>query len=179
MLGVRDTADRSKSGRELAIVGLVASVLWAAVIGLVAVAATSGVFDEPDRNAAGELVESGSLSARDLRAGDCFEYPDGDSILSLDVGPCADSHDAQVISVYTIPGDDYPGEDEVDEDAERVCFPAFDRALDRASATGLSAPIDTPYHFTPTEDSWDVYDDRSIACVVRWQRAVRGGIAPP
>lgn len=114
------------------------------------------------RNAAGEVVEGGSLSVFDLRTGDCFDEPTGNQVSHLEAVPCAEPHDNETFTIFELDDGDYPGEAAVDGIAEEECLAAFADyvGIDYADSE-LAAST-----FTPTADSWKD-GDREVVCFLQ------------
>jgi hypothetical protein len=114
--------------------------------------------------AAGALVGGcSSTSALALKEGDCFLYPDeGDTEISdVTTKACTEEHDAEIIGVTTVDGDEMPQSDALDAQAQDDCLAAFQDYVGTAyedSTLGLTWLV-------PTQDSWDKADDREIVCV--------------
>lgn len=84
-------------GRGMAIGGLVLSGVWAVIIS-VAIAFAA-------------LSPTHSVSARDIKVGDCFaELPTGNRISSVETVSCDRPHVAEVAGVLTIPDGPFPGD---------------------------------------------------------------------
>jgi hypothetical protein len=59
------------------------------------------------------VIKSGSASAKLLRTGDCISGLDIDeTVYRVDLAPCGESHNAEVIGQFTLPDGPYPGEPE-------------------------------------------------------------------
>lgn len=120
---------------------------------------------------AGDVVDE-DLAAFGLVVGDCFDDLSGiavDSTESVDARlrevDCAVGHDAEVYAtpVHPDPIDaPYPGEDAIAAFADQACYDAF--------TTFVGVPLEQStlsFYFTfPQERSWEVLDDRGIACSV-------------
>jgi hypothetical protein len=159
LIRIRRTGDK---GKALAIVGMVASVLWVAgAVALVVWIATSTA----ERNEAGVIVEAGRLDVGDIRDGDCLTIDGLESsgeigLFDIEGLPCAESHNAEVASLADLAGgDDYPGESQVRQQAGTAC------AAEQASLP----PGLTVYPLFPTESLWGDADNRRAICL-----AVRG-----
>ena len=102
----------------------------------------------------------------ELAVGDCFD--DGDLVLGEleEVGEvplveCPEPHDNEVYAVVTVDGEEFPGEQAIQTQADEVCLGAFDPFV------GLdyqSSALDFGW-LVPTADSWDM-GDRVVACFV-------------
>ena len=108
----------------------------------------------------------GSGNVFELAVGDCFD--DGDLVLGglEEVGDvplveCSEPHDNEVYAVVDVDGEEFPGEQAVQDQADEACLAVFDAfvGLDYASST-----LDFGW-LVPTADSWDM-GDRVIACFV-------------
>ena len=137
-----------------------------AIVGLGVVA--YNVATEADRDAAGNIVDGGSLDAFTIRLGDCFNdtgalgADEAGEISSLPGVPCSDPHDNEVYAVFDVSFDAFPGED-------RMADAAFEQCLGRFAAfVGVdyeSSVLDITALY-PSSQSWDVQDDREVVCAV-------------
>lgn len=111
-----------QGGRGLAIAGLVLSGLWVAIV---AIAVAVAVATSADRSADGMVVGAGSVSAMDLRIGDCITNPaagsDSREVLSVAAVPCSQPHTGEVYALFDLPSASYPGEAAVFSQAETRC----------------------------------------------------------
>ncbi len=114
------------------------------------------------RNAAGEVIERGSMSVFDLRTGDCFDEPAGNQVSHLMVMPCAEPHDNETFAIFELDDGDYPGVGAVDGIAEEECLAAFADFVGIEYADSELA-VST---FTPTADSWKD-GDRDVVCFLQ------------
>ncbi len=87
----------------------------------------------------------------DLQVGDCIVSPgagaeeiDVESIRTVD---CSELHDGEVVALFDVEGDDFPGEDAL-----------FDMALERC-------PSEASAYLYPAEDSWKELEGRRITCI--------------
>ena len=124
--------------------------------------------DEPEQTDAGETDEPGGggedVSVFDLEAGDCFnveeENPSG--IESVPVVPCDEPHQYEVYAIVNHPGDEYPGDDEMDDFATTECQgDAF------SSYVGAEYEESIYYstHLPPNAETWE-QGDREVVCVL-------------
>jgi hypothetical protein len=114
----------------------------------------------------GDIATSGPISVFDLRPGDCL-FPDDKTVgevENIQAVPCDEPHRQEVFAVPDYPaeeGDAYPGEAEIQQQADALCLEAF------AEYTGEDY-LDSDLFFTylhPSVDSWND-DDRQIVCVI-------------
>ena len=100
------------------------------------------------------------LEAGLLREGDCFNGLDEEEI-EVTVVPCTEEHSAEVTGRFALEGEEFPGEDEVVEQAEEGCLIIFEDYVGQAAE-------DTAFRFTeitPTEEQWDA-GSREVVCLV-------------
>lgn len=97
-----------------------------------------------------------------LEAGECFDDPDlsAEGISDVDKVDCAEPHDNEVFATFDLPGDDYPGDEQVRELAFTGCEERFADyvGIDYASSVLFIFPI------FPTEETWNEVDDREVIC---------------
>ncbi len=155
---LRQIPRRGQSGKGLAIGGLVLSALWTVgIAGVTAIAVLTGA----QRSEDGRVTEAGSVNVFDVRVGDCIEEVAEDpSATSVDAVPCADPHRAQVITTIALPDGDWPGERVVFSEADRGCLEALESETTPSNRNELES-----FYLHPTEQSWEVRDDRDIVCI--------------
>jgi hypothetical protein len=114
---------------------------------------------DPDRDDAGHVRGDRSIAVTDVRAGDCTSLNPFLSLVGdLDVTPCSNAHNAEVIGRHTMPKGNWPGADAVDQAAKTECSSRFQAYTGTAAGTG---DVDTVFA-TPTESTWS--RDRDIVC---------------
>ncbi|HMG44008.1 MAG TPA: septum formation family protein [Acidimicrobiales bacterium] len=150
-----------QKGRGLAIGGIVASVVWGAlVVGAVALGG-----DDAERDDEGTITDAGSEDVFDLGTGDCINNPTEESELeTVDAVPCTEPHDAEVFAEFDMSaaGDTYPGVPAAQQEAQTGCSEQFEGFVGMPfDGTALNL-----YYLYPTQDSWDRLDDRQITCLV-------------
>jgi Domain of unknown function (DUF4190)/Septum formation len=168
IVALRRIRTRNLKGRGLAIAGLVLSGLWTL---LVAVLVIVGLATDAERDPSGRVREAGNESVFDLRVGDCVNDLEETTMeVSVEVVPCSQAHDAEVISSFELPGSDYPGEDSIFRVADRRCSRELDAV---AGAQGGE-----PFYFYPTEQSWGT-GDRQVNCIALFSQPRRGSAVSP
>nr|WP_315986985.1 DUF4190 domain-containing protein [Streptomyces sp. uw30] len=150
---------KGERGKGMAVAGSILSsvglVLWALAL------STGGASDFWDgfRDAA-----SGEGTAYALAKGDCFDSPTGNlegDAYDVDAVSCSAPHDGEVFAVVTLPGGDYPGDDEVSRTADDKCYALQDGyAMD---TWAVPEDVDV-YYFIPSRQSWR-FGDREITCL--------------
>lgn len=113
------------------------------------------------RNTAGEVTQSASVNAFQLRVGDCTgSLAEGD-IEDLQVIPCEESHFYEAYAARDLPDGEFPGENEVTEQADKYCTTEF------KTFVGLPTK-DSKYemfYLYPVDESWQA-GDREVMCLV-------------
>jgi hypothetical protein len=98
-----------------------------------------------------------------IAVGDCLNETAGDTVSEVPQVDCAAPHDYEVYYDFELRGgDSYPGEDQVQAEADTACQIAFD------SFVGISyedSALDFTYYY-PTEKSWTRSSDRLVSCIV-------------
>jgi hypothetical protein len=140
---------RGDEGIGLAMGGIAASGVWVLLAGLIAVAGLNGAFDLFDRH--GDL---GDVASRTV--GTCLdEHP---SIVT----DCSAPHKLEVYYATTVADPSWPGENDVDDEADEICYQAFERYVGTAYE-------DSEYDYTffaPSEEEWDA-GERDVVCVAQ------------
>jgi hypothetical protein len=87
------------------------------------------------------------------------------NISELPTVDCDEDHAAQVVGLFDHDGDDFPGDSEIEEEAEERCAELFEDFV--------GAPVEeTSLSFGaihPTEETWEEADDRETICVANTQ----------
>jgi hypothetical protein len=123
-----------------------------------------------------EKPPRGTVSARDLKVGDCItdaRSTTGDvkTFIAVD---CSKRHDGEVYTLIKLKGGKYPGRTFVTGKGDRGCRARLKR---KATAKALSDRNLAPYRFVyPTPASW-AQDYRNITCLVTYHRARKGKLA--
>lgn len=151
----------------MAIAGIVLGTLWILVffgIGLASgLRETDGGADAaastPDK-AVAELLRLGTVTADDLRLGDCpSAIPDG-QVRTVKLGSCSQPHMAEVYAVFDVPGGPYPGDAELSRVGEAGCL---DRLTTFVSAA--REPAFDAFYLVPLKSSWD-RGERDVQCIL-------------
>lgn len=160
IVALNQIKSRQQQGRGLAIGGLVASGVWALVF---VVAFVVGAAGGPERNSLGEVTDAGDESVFDVRTGDCIDGLNDDTgkLFTVQVTPCGQAHDAEVITEFELPAGAWPGEQSVISQAEQMCVSKLELAL------GNSPVWDSlgVYYLYPVDSvSWS--RSREVDCLV-------------
>lgn len=124
--------------------------------------------DDASRDDTGEIVDSGDLDVMSMQVGDCFDDPEEDDEVVVDVAavPCSQPHDNEVFAVQSVaaafPGDAFPGQDALWEYSYEVCSGALFDSYVGTSYLDSSLEV---FSFTPTQESWDE-GDRGFVCAL-------------
>jgi hypothetical protein len=105
---------------------LFGTVLGRVAIGLVVAGGIAAYHfataDPAQRNSTGQVSQSGTMDATELKVGDCFDAPSGTSgISTIKAIPCEQAHDSQVYSEPLISESSYPGDSTLQEEAKNDC----------------------------------------------------------
>ncbi|GLI28529.1 hypothetical protein ARHIZOSPH14_27710 [Agromyces rhizosphaerae] len=127
-------------------------------------AATTGYELPPVRDAESqEVVESGQTHVLNVRIGDCLGgITDEDEIDQIDVVPCDEPHDYEVMHEFDLTGDAYPELEVIDEASLEECDAAF---AEYVGVDWVDSVLDW-YSVFPTETSWNEVGDRVVQCFV-------------
>lgn len=125
-----------------------------------------------ERSERGAITTGGDASTFKLRAGDCFNDPEGfaeskgpaeaETVVAV---PCTKSHDNEVLALVRHPGSDdarFPGAKTIEAFWTEKCGERFEGYVGRTledSRFSLGALF-------PTKDSWGLKDDRTSACIL-------------
>ena len=140
------------------------ALLLAVALGLTACSGTP----EATRDDAGAIATEGSVDAFALEIGDCILEPEGTSseegavVDSVKAVPCDQPHDGEVYAEGDLQDGDYPGDTAVEEQSLDLCGPRFGEYVGKAYE---ESALDF-FPITPTKDSWEQQDDRTVSCVL-------------
>jgi Domain of unknown function (DUF4328)/Septum formation len=162
------TDQEGRSRRRPATVAF--AVAGAAVL-VLSVALAAGSLSDHERGPTGEVSETSAVSVFELRRGDCVNgLSETEALRAVEAVPCAQPHQAEVISSFRVEGSDFPGMKAIFSQAERRCS----AALEAAAPPKRNGP--TPFYLYPTRQSWGL-GDRTIICVATYEVPVRGELA--
>ena len=158
---------RGQTGRGMAIAGLVLSGCWVLLIGVgiaVAVITDSG----NDSTTAGG-TNSGSVAVTTLKPGDCLNgiTTGTGAIEDLPVISCALPHEGEVYAVFELPAGAWPGDTQVQQQAEKRCKSELDQYAAEPPAT-----VEVLY-LHPLRQSWS--RDRGVTCVATDEKGATMG----
>jgi putative regulator of septum formation len=103
-----------------------------------------------------------NVEANDLKVGDCFVIPSGDTVKTVEAHPCTESHNAEVTFVGDFAGDTYPISISLDNYVSDNCVATTETYVGRSLDADPALYIG---YFSPTQKSWEG-GDRSITCYV-------------
>lgn len=162
-------------GKGWAAAALALDIAWVAIV----VATLPGLLQRAAevtspggaRDRSGQIVDESTVDRRKLRVGDCLndgqvsDLDDRESttvVGGVEAVPCTSSHRLEVFYVRELSGEEYPGEDTVVAQAQRMCgraFPGFVGVSPRESRLDI-------YYYYPTSRSWRLQDDHQVVCLV-------------
>ncbi|MFB2556706.1 septum formation family protein [Herbiconiux liangxiaofengii] len=110
----------------------------------------------------GEEIEQTDTDVFSLSIGECLNDTSETEVTEVPLVDCAAEHDFEVYSEFELTGDDFPGTDAINTQADAQCLEAFE------AFTGISYDESTLgyTYFTPTEGSWTDGDDRLVSCLI-------------
>lgn len=105
---------------------------------------------------------SKDVAANDLEVGDCSNEDLSGAVGEVDTVDCSEEHTAEVVGVYDIEGDDFPGTSDIQAQAQERCT---QEAQDYVGSG--TVPSDASLTFlVPTEETWNEADDRTVICLL-------------
>lgn len=86
---------------------------WAIYIAAALGFAIYGAVTDADRDGSGDIIGEGTVSAFNVKVGDCFDDSDSSSeqIFSVAGVPCSDPHDNETYAVFDVALPNYSDED--------------------------------------------------------------------
>jgi hypothetical protein len=165
-------------GRWMAIVGIVLGALWTVFLAIVIVVDAQD--NEPTPPGAvtqdNKPTPPGAVKqdVSTLKAGECTTFIPYDRVGDVTVIDCAQPHREEVYAVLTLPGSKYPGDTEVENQADELCNDKLDSLL--TDDAKLPAGTDTYYLF-PTRFLWAT-GDHSITCMIQLPKDYSGRQLP-
>lgn len=172
---LRQSRDGLDHGKGMAIAALVIAPLTITLT-IVSVLVRLDVIDvdadtDADRDPSGRITEDQDMSAFAIETGDCLDAQGleevltggtADDVREVRAVPCEAPHAAEAFHDFTVDGDDYPGDVELQDLALRGCLPAFEQFVGIPFARST---FDVSY-LGPTDDSWRLDTDRAVTCLV-------------
>ena len=172
--GAEADAERVRTGREgrgRRRVATVAFTLVGAAALVTSVAVAAGSLSSSDRDATGEVTERSTVSAFEVRRGDCLNgLDDGTEIRAVEVVPCERAHQAEVLSGFRLQDGAFPGLRAVVSEADRRCG----ARLVAASPPRRNGAV--PFFLHPTRESWAL-GDRVVTCIASFEVPMRGALS--
>jgi hypothetical protein len=102
-------------------------------------------------------------SVFDITVGDCITQPEeADQYQSLEVVPCSQPHEYEVFHEFNVSATEFD-QDAIEQEIYDVCYvDEFEKFVGTAyDNTTLGVQ-----YLSPTQSSWDDYDDRLVSCMV-------------
>lgn len=122
-----------------------------------------GPAPQPERDeTTQEIVEEGDADVFALQVGDCMNEVTEELVSEVPVVPCDQPHDEEVFFDLSLEGDEYPGDDDVQTQADEACLAQFEPFVGLAYDTST---LDM-YAYRPSQESWESLDDRVVSCVI-------------
>jgi hypothetical protein len=95
--------------------------------------------------------------------GECFEEPENiGAIDEFETVDCDEPHFGEVYDKFDIEGDDYPGDEAVEQQAQDGCLASFEEYVGIPYAESIYGY----FPIRPNEETWNDADDREVICVL-------------
>lgn len=118
---------------------------------------------EPEAETSSATATVTATAASTTEAKDSDKDADKGSLaLEYEVVDCTDKHNAEVYGTTELKYKDYPGQEYTQSDANKYCLSQF-RKYHGGDGTGKGLSLS---YLTPTRESWEQKDDRTVVCVV-------------
>jgi Septum formation/Domain of unknown function (DUF4190) len=156
-MGLGQIRRTGQAGRGAAITGLVLSGIWAlvSVVVIIVVIANAAGRDE-----SGAIATAGDVSAESIRVGDCLNGLENGQVSSIPAVPCSSPHEGEAFAVFDLPDGPYPGQSEVDSQAQEKCavrIAVYSPSAETDPTIGL-------FILSPSAETWPT-GDREVACI--------------
>ncbi|WP_433724213.1 DUF4190 domain-containing protein [Actinoplanes sp. CA-051413] len=158
---------RGQKGRGMAIAGLTLSGCW---VLLIIIGVTAAIISDSGNSSSSTAggANSGSVSVTQLKPGDCINgIQTVGSVEDLPVISCALPHEGEVYANFNLPAGPWPGDAEVQKQAEKLC-----EAELKAYAASPAETVEVLY-LHPLQQSWS--RDRGVTCVATDERGTTTG----
>lgn len=120
------------------------------------------------RDGDGQITSAGTVSATEIKLGDCMNPPDAETVTDVPAVPCAQPHQGEVFALVDVPDGPFPGNNEVGDLAD---------CGGRLSAYSARAANDEHMQLTlitPSADTWKT-GDRQVVCIVEPETGLTSG----
>ncbi|WP_157083929.1 septum formation family protein [Millisia brevis] len=98
-----------------------------------------------------------------IRVGDCLTQEVGSGTTSsTEIIPCSEPHSGEIYASFNSSAATFPGTDAMNSEAEDGCVVRF---TDFVGIPWQQSTLAISY-FVPTNDSWDLANDREILCII-------------
>ena len=133
---------------------------WLGVL-LASAALLTGCAADGPRNSAGQVTAPVTVDSFSIQVGDCVTKLESDSTTRLPLVPCDQEHAWEAFATAELTGDEFPGNNGVQNQAGQLCTEAFEPFI------GVAAK-ESKFEMrvlAPTKDSW-AQQDREVVCLV-------------
>ncbi len=173
---------RGDKGKGLAVGGLVASGVWlvlGCVIGIAAIIAANNAPDTDSLAGLGSTSTAQPQSSKetttkvdDLKVGQCVNgiKDSGTTLRNMPVVSCSVAHEGEVVSTFNLSGSTYPGDTQIQQQAEDQCFDE----LDKYSPSTKDDKTISIFYLHPTRTTWSS-GDREVICMATFDNGPRTG----
>jgi hypothetical protein len=138
------------------------------IVGIVLIFLLVGGDDEPAK------VETGVISAKDLRVGNCIADANSNQgdVTTFDAVKCTKPHDGEVFTIIKLAGKKYRGTQFVTSKGQRGCRARLRRQATRKAIRNRRLGFKFVY---PTKQSW-AQGDREITCLATYRKPRTGAL---
>jgi len=161
-----------KTGRGMAIAGIVLGVVWLIGGGILTAVLLSNL---AGRDSTATAADDGRVPWGDIRGGDCLaDIPDEGTVDLVEVAPCTQPHHGEAFATFDLPVGPYPGDESTKAQAEDGCrarVPA-DVDVDQSLADQLGL-----FYLYPRRVNWTL-GERSVLCIASSDEVLTRSIAP-
>jgi hypothetical protein len=141
-------ARRGERGRGLAVGGLAAAALWTVVVIVGVAMLPEGDADGSSQDPAFRLFP---------KAGECFDWLGAERDVNTRAVPCDEPHDGEVVVVFSLDKEPWPGEEEVERTALKGCG-----RKNKPLLKDPPVPLEQ-WYIAPGQESW-ASGDRTVIC---------------
>jgi hypothetical protein len=151
--------EKEHMGRSGLVQRLAAALLLVCVVGALTGCAFIEEFVAVPKTATNGAAEDARRDPLGLVLGECFNDP-GEPYTWVEPAPCDDAHDFEVYFAFDIEGDEFPGQDFVDQNADSRCGEAFEEFVGVApEESSISYDF-----YRPGAGAWIADDRRTVIC---------------
>jgi len=159
-----------KTGRGMAIAGIVLGVVWLIGGGILAAIL---MLNLAGRDSTATAADAGRVSTDNLQVGQCIaDVPGEGTVSTVKVVPCTQPHHGEAFATFELPKGPYPGDDAVTTQAEDGCGDRVPADVDQSLADQLDL-----FYLYPRRVNW-TFGERSVLCIASSDEVLTRSITP-